>query len=195
MTHGHNDNWPHFQRRRCWKKISFAYKKEKTRFLPNLCMPKMLRFLWRTQIYMKNFSPPSLPSPDWVPHVSFVTRRLGAGGGGGLCSPLVGAQNCTETPAWSETPQTRVGCHCGVHSVCQTPFPSPSAPSVSGIRKFPTPAVHVPTPVGSLWQNSQPPCGPPLPPPTPPTPLPRSCGECDDVWQASPSSRPAEPVL
>ena len=81
MTISHN-----FSAKGAGRKLFYIQKEGDGFFTHNLCMPKMLRKLWGIQICMKNMkrkiSPPSLPSPGQVPHVSPVTRVLGRGGGG-----------------------------------------------------------------------------------------------------------------
>ena len=63
------------------RKSFCAYKQEETLVLPTLCTPKMLRFLWRIQICIRNmkiFSPP-LPTLTWP---GFLMYRSSLGGGG-----------------------------------------------------------------------------------------------------------------
>ena len=75
-----------------------ASKKEETPFFfkPNFCMPKMLRFLWRFQICMKNmknFCPSPYPHPAGflMCHSSLVTGGGEGGLGGGGAMSYTGA--------------------------------------------------------------------------------------------------------
>ena len=64
--------------------IFFAYNKEEVLFLPNLWTRKMLRFLWRIQICMKNMKIFFTPLPILTrPCSSCVTHHSSLWGGGG----------------------------------------------------------------------------------------------------------------
>ena len=70
----------------------FAYRKEETLFLPNLCMPKMLSFFffWRIQICVRNMTKIFTPLSTLARPGSVTCHSsLGGGGGGAMSATAV----------------------------------------------------------------------------------------------------------